>query len=1171
MPVDNSVAYVAAERSKSIRKPHWREKLFSKDKNKGTSEAQIEAFLGTARASPTPTDVPPAAPSLPKPVPAPRLNISTHNWPSSHDLSSPSPVSNPSSAPDPYAPVKAPNKPKSGRRRGLRVRFSNRGPDVIGEGGDEAEDPPLHISVSHNRSRSSSSDQSEYLSPQQERFSPPTLPQLRINTVASSRDQGKDNAKGLHADDWRPLLHNPQDAELLMALGSGRSGSRLSFRASPESNSFAQRVRARMQAEEGRALQKGYNEPSSPSNGEEPDSHEFVTVPTSPSSLFGTSPVAAKTGPFNVSHTPHPALAIHKQSDASPVESPIDRRPSPNRFPAASTPKHSPPQPGPVPAEPPTYSRPLNAENRNKSTSRSPQPLPQPPFEPSPKPAPQPVSQPPKASLRSIANQFGEIAFDELETYVARYSDMFKIAAEHSKPLAETSLPEWIRAAVWWFLRGKKRLESYARTPSSSPVGAEQAVLDLGKALWINQHVIPQNSELQRYGVTSVDALFAVANTTGDTKISEILSQYQALMSHIRSLAISIKRHSILSTISSHPTSTDRLDTSLWLEYPMFAPDVSAVLSGMSSRSMLVERAGKTPSTAHMMPVGDTSRFFSYGNMFVEVYVSSRDDDDSQSDAMPCALSIIRDPSDWYVFAAITSQSHLINILIQSDRKQGPTWDDVTWHVSRNSIEVKLPRGFQLDVMFQEDDFKMIWNIVQYTRRTEASLHPRAGENLIFSNTLKTFQYMDPGPVKAFPAERSERCRIALFERSVQVTQGTGTRTAHRGFRLAVVTSPKTKTLSNVQHILGYDAPIVFGLLRGEDGVPALMLKVTEDGRARSMVLGFHEVEERTTMQSLLLAMGPDDMEFRKVTELSIRSYTIEQPPDMEKGQPAVTHLQLPSGNVSVIDLEHVVPTHSYGPTILSEHLRVFVASEFGSVTDRINLGPGELKLGLDANKKTGLSLYRPGQEDLTVAVAENLVNKDTPAQLTAFVQKAKVTPMIRKFEFSSSEDLHAFEEAVTGFRVLFDGFSSSFTISRRRMVVPIYKKWEATQVRIQVVQQEKVIQLLAFFSDFSHGQCMNFVLKGTDVLEVFNRAGKFGIRVVDAKFALPKNDGDPASEFLCLDMPEYPIEHDDISILFNSETGRRTGVGAQAIAHGFPQALATIPNFYFHGQQRES
>lgn len=105
-------------------------------------------------------------------------------------------------------------------------------------------------------------------------------------------------------------------------------------------------------------------------------------------------------------------------------------------------------------------------------------------------------------------------------------------------------------------------------------------------------------------------------------------------------------------------------------------------------------------------------------------------------------------------------------------------------------------------------------------------------------------------------------------------------------------------------------------------------------------------------------------------------------------------------------------------------------------------------------------------------------------------------------------------------------------------MVVPIYKKWEATQVRIQVVQQEKVIQLLAFFSDFSHGQCMNFVLKGTDVLEVFNRAGKFGIRVVDAKFALPKNDGDPASEFLCLDMPEYPIEHDDISILFNSETG---------------------------------
>jgi hypothetical protein len=105
-------------------------------------------------------------------------------------------------------------------------------------------------------------------------------------------------------------------------------------------------------------------------------------------------------------------------------------------------------------------------------------------------------------------------------------------------------------------------------------------------------------------------------------------------------------------------------------------------------------------------------------------------------------------------------------------------------------------------------------------------------------------------------------------------------------------------------------------------------------------------------------------------------------------------------------------------------------------------------------------------------------------------------------------------------------------------MVVPIYKKWEASLARIQIVRQEKIIQLIAFFSDFQHGTCMNFVLKGTDHIESFGRSGKFGIRIVDAKFALPKMDEDPGSDFVCLDMPEYPIEHDDITITFDKELG---------------------------------
>lgn len=146
---------------------------------------------------------------------------------------------------------------------------------------------------------------------------------------------------------------------------------------------------------------------------------------------------------------------------------------------------------------------------------------------------------------------------------------------------------------------------------------------------------------------------------------------------------------------------------------------------------------------------------------------------------------------------------------------------------------------------------------------------------------------------------------------------------------------------------------------------------------------------------------------------------------------------------------------------------------------------------------------------------------------------------MIRRFDFASLQALHDFEAAVTGFKVLYDSIATSFTISRRRMVVPIHKKWEASLTRIQIVRQDKVVQLVAFFNDFNHGKCMNFVLKGTDTMESFNRSGKFCIRFADAKFALPKVEDDPASDFLCLDMPEYPIEHDDILIVFDNEADR--------------------------------
>lgn len=177
----------------------------------------------------------------------------------------------------------------------------------------------------------------------------------------------------------------------------------------------------------------------------------------------------------------------------------------------------------------------------------------------------------------------------------------------------------------------------------------------------------------------------------------------------------------------------------------------------------------------------------------------------------------------------------------------------------------------------------------------------------------------------------------------------------------------------------------------------------------------------------------------------------------------------------------------------------------------------------------------------MTISVAESQAPKELPYELAELLATIASSDTTRTYKFPSLQELHLFQAALTGFSVLFDGMASSFNISRRRMVVPIYKKWDAATTRLQLVQREKVIQLVAFFENFSHGECMNFALKSTDIFEASGKQSKMTLRIVDAKFAMPKARGEGEAggdaSFVCLDMPEYPGEHDDITIVFDNES----------------------------------
>jgi hypothetical protein len=126
-------------------------------------------------------------------------------------------------------------------------------------------------------------------------------------------------------------------------------------------------------------------------------------------------------------------------------------------------------------------------------------------------------------------------------------------------------------------------------------------------------------------------------------------------------------------------------------------------------------------------------------------------------------------------------------------------------------------------------------------------------------------------------------------------------------------------------------------------------------------------------------------------------------------------------------------------------------------------------------------------------------------------------------------------------------------------MVVPIYKQWTANTIRVQVVAQDNIIQLLAFFEDFSHADAMNLQLKPQDVFEKSDKGGKASLRLVDCKFALPveerKGEGKMGKaegrisgwagtkrKFVCLDVIEYPGEHDDIVITFENTESEYCG-----------------------------
>jgi hypothetical protein len=973
-------------------------------------------------------------------------------------------------------------------RKGLVVRFTQEQPEVIGEGGDEATSPVSEIGVrkraySHPPTLQPNRDQNlivrrpvdsprqsqEFLEQSKNTEGPQPVPVKRTQTGFESIPEIRGGA-----------LH-----DIAAGASGGMDGPRrnLGQRSGSDRRSFAE-IKADMQSGEGLALVKAASKTYII------DKH----LPDAP--IAAADEISPQMDELHLNTMKNVYIP---SSPAIPVQSSHGRPLTPNdrqaTGPLASSPS--------IPMQP-IHSRPSTPDGRKGTENLT--------------ESPAALSRAPTLTLHEAAIAVGDDALQDFSRRIVHLFTLFRLSTESVKPLQKCTLEELVRAALWWFLKGRLYLETTVRDRPSSPQAQQnnffirqQAYADLAKSLWITETITPQFPETQlRPG--SIDS---------NMPLTDVLDARQGIMASLRKLTMSMKRNNFLPPDANDVPLTQGLDASIWVQDD-------------GNRSLVASQRPTTSiSLSETFPLGDTTKTFHFSRMFVEAVLL--EEAASQHYRCPVMVSIVRGQKEKEVTAIVASQNGSLNLAIQTNQARGPTWEDVRWQPKHNTIEVKLPRGFMLRLHCSEHEFRTLWGIYDYEKKTHASLLQRPGEDLVFETVLRTFQLFDQGSCATFPKEPQPHCHFRLFEKTVVEKAATGPRTMHRGFRIGLNTSSKTKNLRGIDQDLLPSDPIQFGFLRGEAAFPALLLKIHNGKSKYTMVNTFEDINERTRLHTLLtgIALGNEE---QVVAEAPIKAFSMVA---SEESKSTCLRL-LEWQSFRIINQDHEDIQNS--KTVLSENLRMVIDFKAGSITDRINVAPGELKLRLDVNLPNELRVLRQPQQDITISVSESQVAKELPQELAILLQDLSKSDSTRIYTFPSTKELHLFQAALTGFNVLFDGIASSFNISRRRMVVPIYKKWDAVMTRLQIVQKEKVVQLVAFFEDFSHGDCMNFTLKSTDFFESSSRSGKYSLRIVDAKFAMPKTrrEGETGidHEFVCLDMPEYPGEHDDITIVFDNEAG---------------------------------
>ncbi|KAE8140257.1 hypothetical protein BDV38DRAFT_280254 [Aspergillus pseudotamarii] len=670
----------------------------------------------------------------------------------------------------------------------------------------------------------------------------------------------------------------------------------------------------------------------------------------------------------------------------------------------------------------------------------------------------------------------------DISTLKKHLDDIFGPFVNALKPFEDIPGEDWVRAAIWWALKGKEQVETgsvpLVNRDAVGPSKSIQAAVNFAKAWWICCCIIPE---------------LACGDSLDDKGLTiALLDQYRCVQQYLRSFEQTI---SILRETKRDQITAIDVDRSLWIMYP-----------SCSQKEREIPCPDQWPQPVDNIPplaFGDTKTLFLYGSEFVNLTFLT-EECDVPSHSFECVLSFIRLQSSWEVVAVFASQTETVYIEVHSSRKRGISWHGVYWDAARSVLQIMIRPQHMAQVQLTEQSFKMVWQIAQEIMHTETLLVAGDLDTLVFEDTVGFCHYISHDRPSNFPSGPVEQCKVRLFEKFEMVKKGTIERRVHSGFRLFVATPPQAKTISRASHYFLNSTPLLYGIYEDANGFPGLLLQLREGSHRISISFTFHDHSARGLLHTLLLSAIPRDHE-TKSEKFTIRSFALSEPPDRDSDMQNTRHLEVGESMACVIEETDGTDRSPYGKTVWSETLRVIIETSWGSITDRINLPPSHLRIGLCVLDDKVLNILRSPQSDLTVCVRQDTNSDKLMEGLTKVINAIQTKFTLRRIEFNSIEDLHAFQQVITGYKVRFDRVAKRFIINRPRKLFSIRNRWEANFTRVQLVQQKGKFQLIAFFYQSPHGICMNFEVRSTDAVQPIDKNDLWGIVIKDAKFALPE------------------------------------------------------------------